>query len=236
MINTIPKYRYVKVRTNHFSNSTFSDPILFAIDNNVILFSTTIEKTINALIDDDEMTTFIYESALKMAEANNEELYEKTIYFDTKEEYEIFMDDTNGGDDPDAILGVADYIDYLQPYRSHKTGMSIDEGIGYDGRYELPEEDEEELISYQKDDIPTGAIKDHIDYIKQLDEIIGFMVITKEDIAEEIAARGYTDSQKNIEIVIEELYEIIGTKEQDGTKNLFLDTAVDRGIMYHDFD
>ena len=235
MINTIPRCRYVKVRAGHFSDSNFSEPILFAIDDNIILFSNEIEQTLNGLFDDNEMTVFIYESALKITEANKEELYEKTITFDTRQEYDTFMDDTNGADDAKAILEFADFIDYCEPYRSAKTGMSMDEGIGYDGRYELSEEDEEELISYQKD-IPTGAIKDHIDYARNLDEIVAFMAITKEDIAEEIAARGYTDSQKNIEIVIEELYEILGTKEQDKTKAFFLDIAVDRGIRYHDFD
>jgi hypothetical protein len=235
MINTIPKYRYVKVRTGHFSQSDFSDPILFAIDNNVILFSNDIEKTLNGFFDDDEMTSFIYESALRMAEANNEELYEKTITFDTLQDYEVFMDDTNGADDADAILNLADYLDYCQPYRSHTTGSTMDEGIGYDGRYELPSEDEIELIKYQNN-IPTGAIQDQINYLRNLDEIVAFMAITKEDIAEAIAAEGYTDSQKNIEIAIDEIHEMIGTKDRDKAKDFFLESAINRSMIYHNLD
>ena len=193
------------------------------------------QKTLNGFFDDDEMTNFIYESALRIAEANNEELYEKSITFDTLQDYEVFMDDTNGADDADAILNLADYLDYCQPYRSHTTGSTMDEGIGYDGRYELPSEDEIELIKYQND-IPTGAIQDQINYLRNLDEIVGFMAITKEDIAEAIAMEGYTDSQKNIGRIIDEIHELIGTKEQDKTKDFFLEIAISRGIRSYDLD
>jgi hypothetical protein len=86
------------------------------------------------------------------------------------------------------------------------------------------------------DNIPTKAIQDQINYLRNLDEIVAFMAITKKDIVEAIAAEGYTDSQKNIEIAIDEIHEMIGTKDQDKAKDFFLESAINRSMIYHTLD
>lgn len=225
-----PKYRYVRVRTDGYSDSNTSDPILFAIDNEVMLFSGDMEDALNAYIDSENIAQFIFESALKIARSQGQELYEKTINLKSLnyniEDYLQFSEETNEFKDADQILNFAD-LDYY-PYKSAITGMTADEGIGYDGIYELPEEDERELIQSRKPEIPALAIQDQIEYLRSLDEVINLSVWTESDLEEAIAAEGYTGHYANVLAVADEIRGLLG--KNDAHKNFILNIAVNRAI------